>query len=309
MVIAVFLNLLLLFMVENIVALNGPFPIQFCVPECKIVKEIPVKDRDFAYIIPGKLDTYIYTKEEDYYKDYQRSYFAITCKKGGWDCLRHYEILANGCIPYFLNLNDCPQNTMYFLPKDLIKEAMSLEGVSYLGIDHSRFDKNKYYSILNKLLDYTRKYLTTKSIAQYFLDTINYSGQGKILLLTEITMPGYMQTLLLIGLKELLGDKIIEYPKADYIYTSYSGNILNLYGKGFTYSRIIEDQLVDRSNLEQRIRNKEFEFIVYGLVHYNKSFYDLVKSTYEQEKIIYVCGEDSHNCKFKYLSSLFLREW
>ena len=42
--------------------------------------------------------------ESDYYKDYQRSYFAITCKKGGWDCLRHYEILANAVSPTFLIL-------------------------------------------------------------------------------------------------------------------------------------------------------------------------------------------------------------
>ena len=38
-----------------------------------------------------------------------KKYFWITIK-AGWDCLRHYEILMNGCIPYFRPKrlsNDC----------------------------------------------------------------------------------------------------------------------------------------------------------------------------------------------------------
>ena len=104
-----------------------PFPIQFAIHESKIVKEIPEKDQDFAFIIPGNIRTYIYNEESEYYKDYQRSFFALTWKKGGWDCMRHYEILANGCIPYFVDLDQCDPNTMQFLPRELIKEAMNLE--------------------------------------------------------------------------------------------------------------------------------------------------------------------------------------
>ncbi len=65
------------------------------------MSEIPEKDQDFASLIPGVLSTYIYDTEEEYFKGYQRAFYAVTCKKAGWDCLRHYEILANGCIPYF----------------------------------------------------------------------------------------------------------------------------------------------------------------------------------------------------------------
>ena len=96
-----------------------PYPIQFAIPESKIVNKIPEKSSDFAFLVPGKLDTYIYNTESDYYRDYQKSYFALTCKKGGWDCLRHYEILANGCIPYFTDLDQCHPKTMLFFPKRL----------------------------------------------------------------------------------------------------------------------------------------------------------------------------------------------
>lgn len=37
--------------------------------------------------------------EHRYYDDYSRSYFAVTRRKGGWDCMRHYEILAAGTHP------------------------------------------------------------------------------------------------------------------------------------------------------------------------------------------------------------------
>ena len=74
-------------------------------------------------LIPGDTKTYIYNNETDYYNEYKQSFFAITKKKGGWDCMRHYEILANGTIPYFLNIEACPPNTMALLPKDLIMEG------------------------------------------------------------------------------------------------------------------------------------------------------------------------------------------
>jgi len=288
---------------------HPPFPIGFSIPEIKIVTEIPHKDKDFAHIIPGNRKTYIYNSELDYYNDYRRSYYAFTWKKCGWDCMRHYEILASGCIPYFTNLEKCNPNTMHFLPKDLIKEAMQLEGVSYGKIDHTKFNIERYYEILNQLLEHTRNYLTTRSMAQYFLDSINYSGNGKILFLSRSLSPDYMKECLLIGLKEILGDRVIDALKIDYIYTNYPRDTKKLYGKGFSYTKIIEDLPVDRSNLEQRIQNKEFDLIIYGSVHRSCPFHETVKKYYEPEKIIYVCGEDCHTCSFVNVNTLFLREY
>lgn len=288
---------------------NRPHPIQFAIPESKIIKEIPEKDLDFSPLIPGRLDTYIYFEEAPYYKDYQRSYYAITCKKGGWDCMRHYEILANGCIPYFLDLDRCDSNTMYFLPRELIKEAMNLEGVSYLNIDHSKFDRSKYFEILNKLLAYTRKYLTTRAMANYLLNTIHYEETGKILYLSYDLWPDYMRCLLLTGLKEIFTDKVVDYPKVEHIYKNYSGNIQGLAGKGMTYTKNIEDLPIDRTNIEERIRNKEFDLIIYGSVHRGLLFHDLVKETYAPENIVYICGEDYHRCAFIHLQNFFLREF
>ncbi len=286
-----------------------PFPLQFSIPEEKIVREIPAKDRDFAFIVPGQMQTYIYNTESDYYHDYQRSFFAITCKKGGWDCLRHYEILANGCIPYFLDLDSCDPYTMPFLPKELIKEAMQLEGVSYLSIDHTKFDRAKYFEILKKLLAYTREHLQCRAMAKYVLNQVQYAGNGKILFLSQDTGTDYMRCLTLIGLKTLLQDRVIDVPKIEYIYVSYSGNPSQLYGKGITYSKIIQDIPVDRTNIEQRIMAHEFDLIIYGSVHRSLIYHALVLQHYAPGQILYLCGEDCHQCEYLKLPNLFLREF
>lgn len=291
------------------------FPLQFSIPEIKIIQKVPIKDRDFAYIVPGQLHTYIYNTEFDYYHDYQRSYFAITHKKGGWDCMRHYEILANGCIPYFVDIENSHPNAMPFLPKELIKEAMNLEGVSYCKIDHTKFNKKRYFEILHELLEHTKKYLTTKNMARYILNAINYSGKKNILFLSKEISPDYLRECTLIGFKELLGDRIIDIPKIDFLYTNYGGDIMRLYGKGISYTKILDDSPIDRNNVELRIKNKEFDLVIYGSAHRGLLFHDIVSQIYDPTEIIYICGEDTHytpshscNC-IDYCYNLFLREF
>lgn len=74
-------------------------------------------------MIPGLRETYRFSDEPSYYQMYADAQFGFTWKKGGWDCLRHYEILANGCIPVFPDLSKCPEGTLAHLPKSLILEA------------------------------------------------------------------------------------------------------------------------------------------------------------------------------------------
>ena len=296
-----------------------PIPFQYSISESKIVQNIPKKDRDFALIIPGKPETYIYSKEKDYYDDYQRSLYAITQAKTGWDCLRHYEILANGCIPYFLDLDKCHPNAMFFLPKDLIKEAMNLPGVSYLKIDHTKFNRAKYDELLNKILEHTKKHLSSKAMAEYLLKSVNYKGSGSVLYLTGNYFPSeYMRDLTLIGLKEYLHDRVIDYPKVPHIYKNYDGPKNNLYGKGFTYTNIATDYPIDRNSIEERIKNREFDLIIYSVIHMNLPLYELVCKHYKPEEVIYICGgEDQsstpggrHICSYLGLFPyLFLREW
>jgi hypothetical protein len=137
-------------------------PIHFAIPECKITTNKLDKIQEYGSIIPGQ-GGYKFDIEQEYYDDYNKSYFGVTMKKAGWDCMRHYEILANNCIPYFTDLEECPNRILTNLPKELLLEAKELA---------NNFEEQKYFNILNELFNYTKQYLTTKQLAQYVLNYV-----------------------------------------------------------------------------------------------------------------------------------------
>ena len=145
---------------------NLYLPISFAIPEENVIDKIMSKKVEQAYIYPGRLDTYIYKTEESYFQGYQESKFGVTFKKAGWDCLRHYEILANGCVPYFPDIDKCPTYTMTNFPKNIIKET------NYLR-DSGKMTDSVYRYYAEWLLEYTRKYLTTKKLANYVLSYLS----------------------------------------------------------------------------------------------------------------------------------------
>jgi len=138
-------------------------PITFGIPTSKLAITNILKTQEYATCIPGQPETYIFKSEQSYYEDYQKSYYGVTTKKAGWDCMRHYEILGNNCVPYFVSLEDCPKNTLANLPKELLLEAKDLT---------ENFEEQKYFSILNELFNYTKNNLTTKNLANYILSKI-----------------------------------------------------------------------------------------------------------------------------------------
>ena len=141
---------------------NKMIPIHFAIPESKITQIKLDKTQEYGSIIPGQ-GGYKFDVEQEYYNDYNKSYFGVTMKKAGWDCMRHYEILANNCIPYFTDLHECPKNTLTNLPKELLLEARD---------SANNFDELKYFSILDELFEYTKTHLTTKELAKYVLEKI-----------------------------------------------------------------------------------------------------------------------------------------
>ena len=139
-------------------------PISFAIPTSK-VNFNKIKTKDFSYITPLDKSTYIYKNEKDYYKDYNDSQFGVTLKKAGWDCMRHYEILGNGCIPYFLYLDKCPLYTMTSFPKELcLKVTSQLKTNSPEKVYEELIDSFETHVLNNN---------TTKALATYFINTIS----------------------------------------------------------------------------------------------------------------------------------------
>lgn len=136
-------------------------PISFSIPEEKIIKTYPIKDQLFGTVVPGNLKTYTFYNENDYYLDYSKSYYGITCKKGGWDCMRHYEILGSYSIPCFYNIEDCPYRILTNFPKKIILETNKYSL-------NNKIHPN-YEELNTELHNYTLANLTTKKIAERLL--------------------------------------------------------------------------------------------------------------------------------------------
>lgn len=157
------------------------YPISFAIPACKII-DIDIDDK-MAHIQQPCIDnrnnlhfmnvTYnSYDTEEEYYNSYYCSAFGFTSKKYGWDCMRHYEIVAAGCLPYFENFEYLPRTIMTTWPTALQIEANDMVNMIWTkGLEYGYH--LKYKALLCEFIDYAKKYLTTEYMAKYFLDRLD----------------------------------------------------------------------------------------------------------------------------------------
>lgn len=169
-------------------------PIQFAFPKQKIQSQFPDKEKVLAQIIPGVGHTFTFNDEQSYHYDYQVSLFGYTWRKAGWDCLRHYEILCNNCIPLFLDIEYCPSTICTTIPKQLLIEYYKKSGLYDLFemnkpieyddrrtivvnrdltlINDYVFDDNMqdlYLKYLDKLMIYNTNNLTTENLAKHII--------------------------------------------------------------------------------------------------------------------------------------------
>jgi len=75
-----------------------------------------------------------------------------------------------------------------------------------------------------------------------------------------------------------------------------------LYGKGISYTRNQPDEPCNRENIEERIKNHEFDIVIYGSMYRGLPFIETVKQYYEPKDILFVDGEDIHSHEIRYQS-------
>lgn len=263
------------------------YPLSYSIPnECFADGEV-TKTKLFADIIPGKQDTYVYDNQADYYRGYQEALFGYTYCKGGWDCLRHYEIIANRCIPYFLNLDACPVDGLSTFPKELVLRAMR-------ELDEGVLSLAKYQQYLEQLMSHARQRMTCQSAARYFLSTMEQRsahriGVGPKVLMINVGSVNYSRETLSIGLRQVLGADFVDFPRNEKLYD----------GTDFTYPGVVSDEGIDRSCVKQRIARKEFDYVVIASVdHASKlklskiPFWRAINKHYDMRQIAFVFGGD-----------------
>lgn len=299
------------------------FPICYTIPECKITENVSEKTKIVSSIYPGKKETYIYETEEDYYNQYKESLFAITFRKGGWDCMRHYEILACGTIPYFPEIENCPKNTMFLFPKDLVLEGNFLY-MKYKDRDINCFsleEKEECKNHCEKIIQHTKNYLSTRCIANYIIKILdtkrNIKNITTILFLSCHEWTEYLRCTILHGLKLLFGSKCHDFPKVQHLYKNENIDYKTYcYGKGYSHSNLLEQTYhnpkLDDTIVED-IKNMKYDIIIWGDCHRNflrccpnpeLKFYDIAANFYPSERLIFINGWDRQFDIYDYYMNL-----
>jgi len=261
----------------------------------------------WAEVIPGLKETYRFEREQDYHEMYQASRFAFTWKKGGWDCLRHYEIIANGSLPVFRDIDQCPDDTLVNLPKHLLKRVNK----ELIPWRDTKEYKELYQTLFSEIHKYCIENATCEVTANKFLKFLNLPPNSKILLLTCDPGPNYSREFTFIGLNRVLKENAgvcISYPELSHIYQDLPlSEAQKLYGKGFGYARKIEradpkekHQWTDQG-IGKSILNKEWDYILFGKVGVDETrlgtipnlpFWKEVYASYSKEQIGFLYGGD-----------------
>lgn len=289
--------------------LTNIHPLSYCIPDECVESIICEKTKLFSSVIPGDRNNYKYnhTEESLYYQQYAESYFGHTKKKGGWDCLRHYEIIANKCIPIFENIEYCPSGTLTNFPKSIVSKSIQ----ELLPWKNENVDKYNYYA--GELIKHVKTYCTTSATANYFLNVLKSHGLNspkRVLLLRCDEGVNYTRELLWIGLKRLIMEQsdddgiAVEFPRMDFLYDSITEESKQqLYGNGFTYSgRIKEDNIrFTEEEIVKKIDEKYWDLIIYGKVgpdeniqgsHPHMPYWNRVFKKYNKNQIAFLYGGD-----------------
>ena len=269
----------------------GVWPISFSYPRpSSALSDSSSSSSTMCPVFPGH--SYAFTDGDAYIKTYAGYRFALTHKKGGWDCFRHLEILYAGAIPYMPDAGLIPEFTMMHYPKRFLREVANQlnTATGSLGLD-----------VRKKLVEYFNQNLTTEAMARYFLKAASPIPKPKILFIDQaaVDMPDYQSILTLIGLKQILGNQVSVAFPTDYLYEDWSGDGTKLYGRGFGYTRVLEPHLKNPNEIRLRPLSlsqsslAKFDLVVIGSIKRNENLAHQLIGRFPAEKTVWVNGEDT----------------
>ena len=267
----------------------GVWPISFSYPR---PSSAPCENSSSTMcpVFPGH--SYGFTDGDAYIKTYAGYRFALTHKKGGWDCFRHLEILYAGAIPYMPDAGLIPEFTMMHYPKRFLREVANQlnTATGSLGLDARK-----------KLVEYFNQNLTTEAMARDFLKAASPIPKPKILFIDQaaVDMPDYQSILTLIGLKQILGNNVSVAFPTGYLYEDWSEDTTKLYGRGFGYTRVLDPGLKNPNETRSTPLSlstsalSKFDLVVIGSIKRNEDLAHQLLGRFPASKTIWVNGEDA----------------
>ena len=156
-------------------------PISFGIPEHLVLDALPAKTKRFPeHVVDpevaervGAATSYAFSDEAAYYADLRASRFGITTKRGGWDCMRHYELAASGCVVCFRDLHSKPSSCAPHGLDD--SNALVYEHADDLMAKVDALSEADERELSEGALAWARDN-TTRAVARRFLESLGYSS-------------------------------------------------------------------------------------------------------------------------------------
>ena len=101
----------------------------------------------------------------------------------------------------------------------------------------------------------------------------------------------YLSDSLFHGLRTILGEQVVDYPKSEISYSNYP-HLDRIYGRGFTLYGLLDDLPIDRTLVVERARRGEFDLIVFGdIQRYFGTFVELLPAL-RRSRVAFLDGGD-----------------
>ena len=123
-----------------------------------------------------------------------------------------------------------------------------------------------------------------------------------VLFLTSNT-EDYLSNSLFHGLRTLLGERVVDFPKSEISYRTYP-RLGRIYGRGFTLYGLLEDLPIDRTLVLDKARQGAFDLIVFGDIwRYFGTFVELLP-TLGGSRVAFLDGAD-YPAPYPYVSTFW----
>jgi hypothetical protein len=118
---------------------------------------------------------HVFSEESDYYFDMSRSWFGLSCIKGGWDCLRHYEIIAAGAVLLFRDYDlKPPKCSPQKMPCPSYSSPFELSEIISRLLPGGK-PTNEYFAILSAQRNWLLEYGTCIARANQLITVIRHN--------------------------------------------------------------------------------------------------------------------------------------
>lgn len=146
-------------------------PVDFS-KKCQLFQKAYPRAANFETPNEANRAHHIFTDEEEYYQDMNKSWFGLSCRRGGWDAMRNYEIIAAGSLLLF---KDHYMKPRYCSPGDLPAVSYSTKEELQHIMNTMVVNNTPTDAYINKLVE-QREWLinnaTTVARARYVLNIL-----------------------------------------------------------------------------------------------------------------------------------------